>query len=52
MGGQPLIPFVSASSQPERVLAYSGLWNGLKNHEAVFGDEIKQDCSENSATEQ
>src|SRR5690349_19676676 len=34
--GQPLVPLVSAVSQPASVLVYSGLWNGLNSHEAVL----------------
>src|SRR5262249_23200711 len=34
--GQPPVPLVKAISHPVRFPVYSGLWNGLKNHEAVL----------------
>src|SRR5438034_8943946 len=34
--GQPAVPLVRAIIQPAKVLVYSGLWNGLKNHAAVL----------------
>src|SRR5438876_6610562 len=33
VSGQPCVPLVKAINQPVRFLVYSGLANGLKNHE-------------------
>ena len=34
--GQPLVPAVSAMSQPARLFVYSGLWKGFSNQAAVL----------------